>query len=166
MARRNSGAPHVDHGGLGRRVGHTDGQPSGDRRARAFLVMGVSVAAEFCFVLLLLRVLFRGPWLAAVGRFFLFFVGSQGDRSHLVFDAISISVAILVLLRYGLFATVVFGSVMAFTDTTLLTTDFTAWYGQGSLVGVIVVSALAVWAFLVSLGGRPLFATGSLDHSY
>jgi len=53
---------------------------------------------------------------------------------------------------------------MSFTDTTMLTVDFTEWYGHGSLVAVIVVSAIAAWAFRVSLGGRPLFATKWLDH--
>ena len=52
---------------------------------------------------------------------------------------------------------------MAFTDGALLTLDFSAWYDQGSLVALIVVSTIAVWAARVSLGGRPLFAAGSLD---
>jgi hypothetical protein len=127
-------------------------------------IWGFTTAAQFCFVLLFFRAWLRKPWLAVVSCFILFFVASQGDRSHLAFDSISISIAILVLLRHGLLAMTVFASVMSFTDTALLTVDFTEWYGHGSLAAVIVVSTLAAWAFRISLDGRPLFATKWLDH--
>ena len=38
----------------------------------------------------------------------------------------------------------------------ILTTEFGAWYGRSSLIAVLLVSALAIWAFRVSLGTRPL----------
>ena len=37
-----------------------------------------------------------------------------------------------------------------------LTTDFTAWYFRSGLIYALVLAALAFYAFLVSLGGRPL----------
>jgi len=46
----------------------------------------------------------------------------------------------------------------AFIEGGLLTNDFGAWYGESSLVVVVVVSALALWAFRTSLDGRPLLS--------
>jgi hypothetical protein len=46
--------------------------------------------------------------------------------------------------------------VAMFTDGFLLTTQLNTWYGQSSLIAVIIVSALALWAFRTSLGERPL----------
>jgi hypothetical protein len=46
-----------------------------------------------------------------------------------------------------------------FTTSTLVnvtTTSFTAWYGHGPLLAVLVLSVLALWAFRTSLGGRKL----------
>jgi hypothetical protein len=123
-----------------------------------FGIMGFVNAVQFCFVLFLFRALLRKPWLAVVACFSVFFVG----RSHPVFDALSLSISLTVLVSHGLLATMVFMSVMVLTDAALLTLDLTAWYGQGSLVAVIVVSALAVGAFRVSLGERPLFVAGSM----
>jgi hypothetical protein len=127
-----------------------------------FGISGFANAVQFCFVLFLFRALLRKPWLAAVACFIVFFVGNAGNRSDPVFDALSLSISLTVLVRHGLLATMVFMSVMVLTDAALLTPDLTAWYGQGSLVAVIVVSAMAVWAFRVSLGSRPLFAAGSM----
>ena len=50
------------------------------------------------------------------------------------------------------------GSVGVFIEYGLLTSDFGARYGESSLVVVVVVSALALWAFRTSLGGRPLLS--------
>ena len=65
---------------------------------------------------------------------------------------------VLMMVRFGLLALVVTGTVGVFIERGLLTNDFGAWYGESSLVVVVVVSALAVWAFRTSLGGRPLLS--------
>ena len=69
---------------------------------------------------------------------------------------------ILMMVRFGLLALVVWGAVGAFIECGLLTNDFGAWYGESSLVVVVVVSALALWAFRTSLGGRPLLSADPL----
>jgi hypothetical protein len=66
------------------------------------------------------------------------------------------------MVRFGLLAQVVSGAVGLFIEHGLLTNDFGAWYGESSLVVVVVVSALAVWAFRTSLGGQPLFSAQPL----
>jgi hypothetical protein len=40
----------------------------------------------------------------------------------------------------------------------ILTTDFGAWYGRSSLIAVLLVSALAIWACRASVGNRPLLS--------
>ena len=130
---------------------------------------GFGVAAQTCFLLFLFRLLLRKPVLAAASCFILFLVLSQAQSSEsgwspLVLNAIAIAFSISVLLRLGLLAMMVFCSMTVFIDRALLTIDFTAWYGQGSLLAVIVVSAIALWSARASLGDRLLVARASLDH--
>ena len=49
-------------------------------------------------------------------------------------------------------ALAVWASVGWFIEHSLLTFDFGAWYGQSSLVAVVLIAALALWAFRTSLG--------------
>ena len=68
----------------------------------------------------------------------------------------------LLLLRYGFLAVIVCAFV---TDTMLAlacTTDFGAWYGTASLLTVLSLIGLAVFAFRTSTAGKPLFG-GLLD---
>jgi uncharacterized membrane protein YdfJ with MMPL/SSD domain len=46
---------------------------------------------------------------------------------------------------------------------TFLTTDFSMWYGASSLVAVIVIAALALLGFWLSLLGKPLWPVGLVD---
>jgi hypothetical protein len=48
---------------------------------------------------------------------------------------------------------------------TFLTTDFSAWYGQSSLAIVLLIGAMAVLGFRLSLGSRPLFSPTALENS-
>jgi len=63
----------------------------------------------------------------------------------------------ILMTRFGL-VSVACASVGPGMGAVFFTTDFQSWYGQGSLLGVVVVSALALLAFKVSLGGRPLWS--------
>ena len=42
--------------------------------------------------------------------------------------------------------------------TCFLTTDFSMWYGQSSFAVVILIVAIALWGFRLSVGSRPLFS--------
>jgi hypothetical protein len=68
---------------------------------------------------------------------------------------------VVVMLRFGLFATMCLVFLIDTPMQTLLTTDFTAWYGQSSWVFVSIVAAAAVWGFRTSLGGRTLITSRS-----
>jgi serine/threonine-protein kinase len=130
---------------------------------------GLILALQLFFLMFLCRVCLRRPWLATLA-----YVGlvtpllaigptaaasfSRGDWIVLIVIALAVVVTVLMMVRFGLLALAVAGAVGKFIEYGLLTNDFGAWYGESSLVVVVVVSALAVWAFRTSLGGRPLLS--------
>jgi len=67
------------------------------------------------------------------------------------------------MLRFGFFALVVAVFVLDAVIACFLTTDFSAWYGQSSFAIVILVVAIALRAFRLSLGSRPLFSPAALN---
>ena len=123
----------------------------------------ISTAVQFFFGLFLFRLLLRRPWLGA-GACFVFFMVLNGIGGVPIFGpAASLFVAMATfahsLSRREVWrsGTVVLASMAMLTDGFLLTTNLGAWYGQSSVVAIVVVSVLALWAFRTSLGGRPLF---------
>jgi eukaryotic-like serine/threonine-protein kinase len=129
---------------------------------------GLVYALRFFFLMFLCRVCLRRPWLATLAYMGLVtplvVAGSfpQGDWIGSIVMVLIVVFTVLMIVRLGLLAHVVFGAVGAFMDYGLLTNDFGAWYGESSLVVVVVISALALWAFRTSLGGQPLFSTHPL----
>jgi serine/threonine-protein kinase len=132
----------------------------------AHFLQGYGTAMEFFFCLFLFRLLLRRHWLSAAACFVFFTVLNGAGGVPIFGPAASLYVAmatlltIVVAMKYGVLATGVFASIAMLTDGFLLTTNLGAWYGQSSLVGIVVVSVLALWAFRTSLGGRPLLAGG------
>jgi len=131
------------------------------------LALGLISALLMFFLMFLCRACLRRPWLATLA-----FVGlfaplaavpfSQGDWIGPIVMVLNVVLLVLMMVRFGLLALVVTGAVGVFIERGLLTNDFGAWYGESSLVVVVVVSALALWAFRTSLGGRPLLSAGPL----
>jgi hypothetical protein len=80
-----------------------------------------------------------------------------------VFSAVSAGILIFVLKRFGLFCVIV----LATTDDVLFTfvhsIQLSQWYAAPTILGVLVVLALAFYGFRVSLAGRPVFAGSALD---
>jgi hypothetical protein len=66
-----------------------------------------------------------------------------------------VAVVTVVALRFGLLVVVVMQCMAGFLSHAILTTNFAEWYGRSSLTAVLLVGALTIWAFRVSLGGRP-----------
>jgi hypothetical protein len=54
------------------------------------------------------------------------------------------------MLRFGLFALMLTICVLDTLAETLLTSDFSAWYGQSSVTIVTLLIALALWGFRLS----------------
>ena len=132
------------------------------------LCLGLISALRTFFLMFLCRACLRRQWLATLA-----FVGlnaplaaavsfSQGDWIGPIVMVLIVVLNALIMVRFGLMALVVTGAVGVFIERGLLTNDFGAWYGESSLVVVVVVSALALWAFRTSLGGRPLLSADPL----
>lgn len=131
----------------------------------------VSGSLVFFLTLFLLRALLRKQWLAAI----LWVVGwatvQMFRGSPVPFPenlylaalyALIYSLLVFILLRLGFFALVVSTFVLDSMSRSFFTTDFSAWYGESSLAVVLLISALALWGFRLSLGSRPLFRTPEL----
>jgi serine/threonine-protein kinase len=119
----------------------------------------VGGALFFFLLLFVLRAVFRKQWLAGL-VFVLIFVGlrwaGQGPWYTPLFLLAIWTTLVVVMLRFGLFATMCLVYLIDTPLETLLTTDFSAWYGQSSWVLVALIAAAAVWGFRTSLGGREL----------
>jgi Protein kinase domain len=111
------------------------------------------------FLLVVARLIVRKTWIAAGVVMLLAIPFSPASLGWpLIFVMATALVGIAVFLRVGVLALVAGG---AFPVGVLLrvpvTLDPAAWYFGHSLVVLLILGALAVYGFLVSLGGRPAF---------
>jgi serine/threonine-protein kinase len=127
------------------------------------LLTGLSNSLSLFFVLFLLRVLLKKPWIAVVATAALLgvsgwvrFLLGQSEPEAL-FTLFVLAVLTAASTRYGVFALAVWVWVGQFVEHAMLTPNFGAWYGQSSLTAVIVVSATALWACYTAVGGRLAF---------
>jgi len=139
------------------------------------LFRGATISLTLFFILFLCRVIFKRAWFAVM--VFVIVAGAFAPNSYLGRGEIAdgllaigyLILAIPVMSRLGLLATSVWVCVSTFASHSFLTTNFTAWYGASSLTTILVVSAVALWAFHVAIGGwanlglRP--STPSLRHT-
>jgi serine/threonine-protein kinase len=129
----------------------------------AVLLSAFTSGPAFFFVIFLLRALLRKLWLAAPAFVLLYsatkVIGSGGNIFvNAAFWILIFSLVVVILIRFGLFATVVTLFVIDTLIQTLHTTDFTAWYGTSSLALLLLVGGMALYGFKLSLGGRSLLA--------
>jgi hypothetical protein len=75
------------------------------------------------------------------------------------------ALTIFVAARYGILALAVYYFTSLLLQELPVTLDFSRWYAGRCLVLVGLLVALAVYAFHVSLGGRPAFATARLEEA-
>ena len=124
--------------------------------AQGSLLLPVALLLGF----LLLRVLFRRPWLAATALVFVVpgaLLAAGAPLGSAAMIAVFLASGLYVLTRWGLFAmltTVVFSSWSEFP----LTVNTSSWYFPWSVVTMAIFAGLAAYGFVVSLGGQPLFA--------
>jgi hypothetical protein len=126
----------------------------------------------FLFVLFLFRVLLRKEWAAATAFVLFFtvffnapilFAGGRSAAIALVIGLILNGLSVLLLVRLGLLATVVSAAFVFCFLSLPLTTQGSAWYAGISLTAVLLMAAMAFYAFYTSLGGRPLFGGAVLE---
>ena len=109
----------------------------------------------------MIRLVVRKTWIAVlVGLFVAIPFVPGGSSAPFGWELIAVMatplLAAIVFLRAGLLAQ----CAMLFTEVLVrvpLTLDPDAWYFAYSLVVLLIVTALATYGFLVSLGGRPAF---------
>jgi len=119
----------------------------------------------FLFIFFVLRVLLRRDWLAAaVFTLIGMAVGlsSEIPAIGMPITAIFFLLVPLVLLRFGLLALIALELAWSFLSSSALTLDASRWYFGHSLVVLLVVAALAAWAFRTTLAGRPLLKDETL----
>ncbi len=137
----------------------------GAREVTAYLARGLTRPVFFAtlqvFLLVLLRMILRRKWAAVVA-----FVGllvlaqsldAQSDWVVVVSLLLRISIGASIMIRFGLLALVAMGT-GDLLHMMLLTTDTSLWYAGRSWFGVLVIVALAIYAFRISLAGRPVIA--------
>jgi serine/threonine-protein kinase len=117
-----------------------------------------------CFLLFfLLMLLTRRQWIAGSITVLLSLVYAilDGAPLNIAVGLFYYSGLVLVLLRYGLWATAVSIFAGSIINVSCLTLQFSAWYAGGAILGFVVLLALAGFAFYTSLGGQKVF-TGKL----
>jgi serine/threonine-protein kinase len=159
-----SGPEGVGGGGFGFTLVNLMGARQSAGAMLISAVVGLQNSLVIFFILFLCRILLRRSWLAAAataGVLSLTFWGLLifGQTTPEGWFAFALLILLTIMsTRYGFFALTVWVWFGQFVEHAMLTPDFGAWYGQSSLLAVIVVSATALWAFRTSLGGRPLLA--------
>jgi len=125
-------------------------------------LMGLAIA----FTFLLLRVLLRSTWAAAIVSLLLpsvlFALTTQEQLAAFLILALVIGSSLFVLLRFGILALIafLFSLRIAYTFPVI---QLSGWYSGIGLTGLALLVALAVYAFHTSLGGQPLFGRASLE---
>jgi len=122
------------------------------------LSVGLVAALLFFLLFFMLRVILRKEWLAGLGFMLFFIVGRSIDSTNpvgtLATYAIVYGIIVFVLLRYGVLALVVTIFVTDLVPEILFTTNFSAWYGSGSLLILALMVGLSILAFRYALGGQ------------
>jgi hypothetical protein len=119
----------------------------------------------FLFILLLFRTLLRKEWAAAVAWVLLFtlFFPLSFDPIGWVGALLFSSLAVFVMIRFGLLALVTNFMVFNILQGFPLTTQGSAWYAGISLTGILLMAAMALYGFYTSLGSRPVFGGAVLE---
>ncbi|HET9316892.1 MAG TPA: serine/threonine-protein kinase [Vicinamibacteria bacterium] len=119
----------------------------------------------FLFLLTLLRMLLRRPWLAAAVWCVFLSAPLPGEDPVLgwIGGLVRATVFLAVLVRGGLLALVTALYVMFAMTEVPATLHLSAWYTFQSLPVVAAVLMLAVYGFVTSLGGKPILGGGLLD---
>jgi hypothetical protein len=137
------------------------------------MVLGYSARPMMLMTFFLaLLLIVRKPWLAWTFAFaFLLLVEvvsllvsppiSAGETVYiLLLEGLWLAAVLLVMFRFGLLAAVLAEMFHTLLSMVPITTDLSAWYARDGLIAVLVVLGLAVYGFVISLGGRPLFRAG------
>jgi hypothetical protein len=114
-------------------------------------------------VLFFARALLRNQWLAAVvpAGFVAAFYATNNPQPAMIFVIFFVFTGVIsvALMRLGLLVAVAALFTIHVVVDCLPTSNFTAWYGQGAFLAMLVLVVLAVWAFRTSLGDQKMFSS-------
>jgi hypothetical protein len=120
------------------------------------------------FVLLVFRILVRKEWLAALLFVALLAATATASAQYplliLPYNLMVGGLVAFLVLRFGLLASVAFFTTLGYSNM-MTTIDFSSWSSFPTLVGIASLLALCCYAFVVSLGGRPIFGSGLMDEA-
>ena len=141
------------------------------------LILSLFIAIAFLFVLFLFRAWLRKDWAAAIAFVLLaslslgspvLFAGARQSTAAAFVNGLVLMVfngtAVFLIIRLGLLAeaaTLFFQACLL--ENFPLTTQGSAWYADISLVGILLMAAMALYGFYTSLGGRPVFGGAVLE---
>jgi serine/threonine-protein kinase len=139
--------------------------------ARIFiaLFLGITDALSWFFLLFLLVLLCRKEWLAVAGLFLVAFAytfldgmlwRNSAPMAAVAVTSLGVGVALFVMQRYGLLALATGISLNFVLFHSPVTYDLTTWYAGCTVSTVLIVVAFVVYAFVISLGGRPILGKG------
>lgn len=133
----------------------------------ANLAGSIQGTLAFFFVLFVLRVLLRKPWLAAIG-FVAFWTGLKLIGSHHpamegIAFALVYGLAAIVVVRYGFLCLAVAIYVADLLVNVPFTSHASQWYFAGPFFSVFSIFALACGSFYVALAGQKLWKESLLD---
>jgi uncharacterized integral membrane protein len=117
----------------------------------------------YLFILTLLRMLVRKPWLAAILWCVIMSNPTPAMHESLIVGVTRAAIMLAVLLRGGLLALVVTLYFLYSTIEVPLTLDLGAWFAAHGFPVIGALLALAVYGFYVSLGGKPVFGGALLE---
>jgi serine/threonine protein kinase len=130
------------------------------------IVYSVAISLVLFFLFFLIRLAMRKEWLALLVAISLFSL-PQVFRDYPVLDTISAlvywSIALTVLIRFGLLALVVAICTEGILFNSPLTAHLSAWYAEPTFFAFSVILAVAIFGFYTSTAGKPLFGGISLD---
>jgi hypothetical protein len=118
------------------------------------------------FALFLLRLLAKKDWIAALVIVFLGAITNTGGDyfwATFIASALIWTSIYLVLRRFGLLALVVGMVVQNILVTFPATSHLGRWYASGAIAGMVMIVAVALFAFYTALAGQPVFTTKALD---
>jgi serine/threonine protein kinase len=130
------------------------------------VVSSVATSLFFFFIFFLVRLVTRKEWLAVLVTSSLFAIPAVfGD--HPVLDTIWVfvffSIALTLLIRFGLLALVTANCVANVLINSPQTTHLSAWYAQPGFLAVAVILTAAIFGFYTSTAGKPRLGGFSLD---
>jgi len=122
------------------------------------------------FGMVLLKIIVRNEWAAVAVAIALFtFTSSRSLESNgpfginLLTVALFIAIIVLTIQRLGLLATISLFLINSFIDKSATTLDTSRWFFADALLPVLVIAAVAGYAFYISRGGEPIFGRRLLD---